>query len=128
MYKKIDGRQYSFLANNIKEALRWRNTFNPNVSLSVKEKDERVREQIMNEQNGVDKGYFFEDVLNKYKLLHIPTLEKSTIETKLATLKIFYDLEGVRMMNLTPDFFDKYIIKKKNEAIVKLPFRSRTTA
>jgi hypothetical protein len=75
------------------------------------------------EDNGT-KNYTFRELWDKYRKIHFPKLQESTIEVKLERSKFFDDLMDVKLRHFNPDFIDDYIIKKK-EVIMQTMKKNR---
>lgn len=69
------------------------------------------------EPNG-SKPFTFQEAWDKYKKIEHPKLQKSTLEVKEERCKFFDELLDVKMIFITPEFVDDYILKKK-ETIIK---------
>lgn len=103
--KSIKGKRYYESFKTIKEAVHWKNTFNPFEANSFEE------EKIQNGPN-------LKKVWALYTDFYFSSLEKSTIDTKNERWKFFYDMEDLGIYDLTPGFLDQYIQKKKELASI----------
>lgn len=109
--KRIAGKRYSKSFLMLADAIKWRREFHPNISSSFNTSQPDI------DNNGVKK-FLFMEAWEKYKQFKFPILEKSTIDTTLSRERNYIDLMKVRMVDLNPDFFRDYIVKKKKEAVL----------
>jgi len=101
--KSIKGTRCYESFKTIKEAVHWKNTFNP-----LKKK--------IGENVSPKKGPLLKEVWALYRDFYFSSLEKSTIETKNERWKFFYDLENLGIDEIRPEVLDHYIQKKKELA------------
>lgn len=111
--KYVEGKKVSKTFKTPKEARNWRE--------SKKSYTELIDYDC--EPNG-SKPFTFYEAWEKYRKIEFPKLEESTIEVKEERCKFFDELLDVKMIFITPDFVDDYILKKK-EAIIKTMKKNR---
>ncbi|MFT6631464.1 MAG: integrase [Bacteriovoracaceae bacterium] len=101
--KSIKGKVFSKTFNTVKEAVLWRNTFNPFEQASEKSKHSSIT---------------FSELWEKYEEIHFATVEKSTQGIKRQKIAIFMTLMGkFKISEITPDYIDYIIRQRKKEAI-----------
>lgn len=109
--KKIKGRSFSKSFKTMKEAIFWRNTFNP-----FEKNQETIRK---------NNQITFKNLWDKYEKFHFPTLELSSQGIKRQKIATFMDgLAELDIYDITPDFLEYLISKKRKEAISN-PFSRR---
>ncbi len=108
--KKIKGKTFAKTFKTVKEAVHWRNTFNPFDSYS------KTKNSIL-----------FKELWEKYEESYFPTLEKSSQGIKNQKISVFKgDLDELEVRNITPDYLD-YLIKRKKEEAKRNPKSKRSS-
>ena len=106
--KKIKGKTYSKTFKSIRDAQLWRNTFNP-----------------FEESKDQDKGMLFEELWRRYEEAYFPEIELSSQGIKRQKIKVFMsDLKELGVKEITPDFLD-HLIKKKKKLAISNPLSKR---
>ena len=121
--KYIDGKEYAQKFDTIPEALRWRNTFSPDLEPDKKStKKSRVvvqnqpREELLSIENDV--GLSFKEVWDLYKTQYVQSLERSTQENILSKENFLRPLMEFKIVAVTPILLDRVIAKSKELSIL----------
>jgi integrase len=109
--KKINGKFFSRTFKSIKEAIYWRNTFNPFDSQNeVIDKHSKMK---------------FSELWQLYEECYFPEIEKSSQGIKRQKIAIFKDeLDDLSINDITPEYLD-YLIKKKKQLALANPLNKR---
>lgn len=100
--KKIKGKTFSRTFKNIREAVHWRNTFNP---FEANDYEKASREKIT-----------FNELWTNYEKFHFPSLELSSQGIKRQKIRVFFDeLKDRSIYDITPTFLEYIIDRKKKE-------------
>lgn len=123
--KYLNGKQYSKKFDSLMQALFWRNSFHP--ALPAKLLEARCEElgprkklfipKLHVKPNGEDLGYRFRDVWELYKELHLPSLEKSSMEHRLSKLSFYNPLMDYLMVEINASLIDRFMFDHKEKAI-----------
>jgi len=101
--KKIKGQTFSKTFVSVREAIQWRNTYNPFERKSEIERASSIT---------------FAELWKRYEEIHFPSIERSSQGIKKQKIAPFYqELENLDLLDITPDFLEHLIRKKKKEYI-----------
>jgi integrase len=110
--KYIDKKEYSAVFSKISDALRWKNTFHPDI---VKEK-ESLNFGSKQKLNGVEEQFFIDDVWNLYQEQHLPSVSKmSRVDIAKRANNILPNLSGKRMVEINAGLLDEVIKEKVSD-------------
>jgi integrase len=121
--KYINGKEFSKKFESLKEAIVWKNNFHPAIPDRVIEnKIQSSMVDTMNlnfhrKLNGEDLGYYFRDVWSLYKEIYLPSIEKSSMDHRLAKENFYEPLFNFKMVEITATLLDRFIAEQKIEAI-----------
>lgn len=111
-YKRVKGKRYSKQFENINQAVHWRNTFSPKLTIESLQGNLPVFTP-KNAGEVITLG----KVLDQYKIEHIATLEKSSQENRLQVMRFLDGLIHVTIDEITPQLLTQYLILKKEECL-----------
>lgn len=141
-YKTINGKRYIEHFSNKMEARRWRNTFHPNLAeennnrpvdnycaenmnginvqallkiISQTQSRVNTNQEVQREINGKNNGMTFNEARIKYQEMHFPSLEKSSIISKMSLDKRSFPekIQKTLMCYFTPEVIDDYVKAQK---------------
>ena len=121
--KYIDNKEYSKKFDNLRDAITWQANFHPSIPETVVKNicKEGILEQLAikrtTRKNGEDLGYYFRDVWELYKELHINALEKSTRNTYMAVVDFFRPLFDYKMVDINATLLDDFMARHREDVI-----------
>lgn len=121
--KYISGQEYSRKFESLKDAINWRATFHPSVPKRVIEN--QLQEKLSKvitchvgaKLNGEDLGFYFRDIWELYKEIHLASVEKSSRDHRLSKESFYRPLMNFKMVEITATLLDQFITDHKEEAI-----------
>jgi len=114
--KSIKGKRFFRVFSKLSDAVDWKNTFHPAIASRDVQGFQKI--PTSNELNGKDKGFSFRDIWNLYVKNHLKCAAFSTQEVSLERSRFYDGLMELKLVELTPEFFDHYIETKKDFAIL----------
>jgi len=122
--KYLNNRQYSKSFKNLRDAINWRANFHPSLG-SRDNQIHKVDNMALNlikipytfKENGEDLGYYFKDLWELYKEIYLPSLERSSIEHRLAKENFLSPLMNYKMIEINANLIDVFISEHKKVAI-----------
>jgi integrase len=121
--KYLNGKQYSKKFDTLRQAVNWRANFHPSVSECVIEnkiKNSTLSDFVQTSSvklNGEDLGYYFRDLWKLYSEIYLQSLERSSMEHRLAKANFYEPLMDYKMVEMTATLLDGFMAQHKVEAI-----------